>query len=168
MNIDAIVRLIGDTEPREVEIAGLSVKFEWRYDAPIKWDINHIMDSLHVDIPEDLQNLWQCASKLYIAEDMTYGQWGLLVWSPQETIYHNRSSSFYAEEELLNGDILIGEFRGDSDKVIIRCDNTKDDFGSIVIAVPIDGREKWDVVASSLSEFLLRFLESPLDKKYWE
>jgi len=35
-------------------------------------------------LPDDLQELWQKCNGLRLFEDKTYGQSGLIIWSPQK------------------------------------------------------------------------------------
>lgn len=166
MTIESIIKLIDDTKPYELQIAGLNITFESHYDKPVKWDAKYFVEVLNIGIPEDLQSLWHYVSQLYIAQDMTYGQWGLFIWSPDETLENNQNDPRYNYYHLMRGEIIIGNLIGDSDIVIMRCDKNQDDFGAIILAEAIVDREEYEIVASSLSEFLERFLQSP-HKKFW-
>jgi len=39
---------------------------------------------LNISLPDDLQELWQKCNGLRLFEDKTYGQSGLIIWSPQK------------------------------------------------------------------------------------
>ena len=41
---------------------------------------------LNISLPEDLQELWQKSNGLRLFEDKTYGQSGLIIWSPQKVL----------------------------------------------------------------------------------
>lgn len=140
----------------------------------LNWEAAALEDALGVVLPSDLRQLWDLTSGLVLFQDMTYGQWGLVLWSPdQALVRHQRLAArrFNAPGDLLRGDFLIGEFIGDAELVAIRCDPTADDFGAVAIAEPINPRDEWPVPAPSLGEFLRRFLQSNLERsgeRYWE
>ena len=49
----------------------------------------------------------------------------------------------------------------------MRCDQSASDFGSVVMALPIDKRPDWDVVAKDFADFLTELVEADGDK-FWE
>jgi hypothetical protein len=51
--------------------------------------------------------------------------------------------------------------------LLLRCDPQMDDFGHVLIVLPIDKRKDWHVAAKSLGDFLQRLVEAS-GKKYWE
>jgi hypothetical protein len=63
--------------------------------------------------------------------------------------------------------LIIGEFLGDQEKVLVGCDPESDDFGSVVIVAEIDPRKDWFIPASSVPEFLEHFV-SAAGEKFWE
>jgi hypothetical protein len=139
----------------------------------LSWEPDFLVKSLEHPLPPDLEYLWDATSGLVLFQDMTYRQYGLVLWSPdQAVVRHQRHASerFADTGDLQDGDFIIGEFLGDLDLVIIRCDPQFADFGSIVIAQEIDPRPEWPTAASSLGEFLQRFLQSnqaTFGEKYW-
>jgi hypothetical protein len=62
---------------------------------------------------------------------------------------------------------MIGEFLGDQERVIVRCKRESEDFGSVMIVAEIDPRKDWFVPATSVLEFLERFV-SEAGEKFWE
>lgn len=134
---------------------------------PAPWDREAIERSLGVTLPPDLDYLWTEASSLRLFEDVTYGQWGLIMWPPEQAIREQKQRISARSKEFRQGDLIVGEFLGDSDLVVMRCDPTEPDFGYVMIALPIDPRSEWYVVADSLGVFLSKFLESRF-YKYWE
>ena len=63
------------------------------------------------------------------------------------------------------GDVIVGEFRGDLDLLIVRCDADAEDFGRATIRLPLDERASWpawDDLASFLDDFVAHDGE-----KYW-
>jgi len=132
-----------------------------------QWSSTVLEQELNVTLPSDLEALWNQVSSLRLFEDVTYGQWGCLLWSPGETVKRNQLIPSYRRIDFVDGDLLIGEFLGDADLVLIRCDPSKPDFGSIVVVPPMDPRGDWYLAASSLRQFIGKFLSSP-QIKFWE
>lgn len=69
--------------------------------------------------------------------------------------------------DALQSDLIIGEFYGDSDLLLVRCDPNSDDYGSIFVVLPIDQRQDWYIVANTFQEFISKFYETQGDK-FWE
>ena len=74
---------------------------------------------LNIHLPDDLQELWQKCNGLSLFEDKTYGQSGLIIWSPQKAleqqqVLRRNSDEFQSE------DLIIGEFLGDSDLLVAK------------------------------------------------
>ena len=121
---------------------------------------------LNISLPEDLQELWQKSNGLRLFEDKTYGQSGLIIWSPQK-ILEQQQILRRGSDEFQSGDLIIGEFLGDSDLLVVRCDQNSDDFGQLVISLPIDHRSDWYYLPYLLPEFLQKFINSQ-GEKFWE
>ncbi len=140
----------------------------------LSWEPAALEATLGIDLPIDLKYLWDGCSGIVLFQDMTYSQWGLVLWSPdQALVRHQRYITTLYDEpgDVLAGDFIIGEFLGDRELIVIRSDATADDFGTVVIARPLDARQDWPSVAASISEFLSRFLRANLQRfgeKYWE
>jgi hypothetical protein len=117
--------------------------------------------------PQDLADFWANARTAQLFEDEVYGQWGLEILDPEQAIDATRE--FYDDRgrDFAKGDLVVGRFLGDSDRLIIRSDPSSDDFGSVFIALPIDPRTEWYRVADSFGNFLDSFVKSGGDK-YWE
>ena len=131
-----------------------------------EWDQGTLETQLQVTIPFELDQLWSEASRLELYRDETYGQWGIIIWSPDIVLTGQDAIKDRRPEDLLKGDLAIGEFRGDSDIILLRCDPTQPDFGAIVIVDPIMPRSYWTTAADSLSMFLHQLRESE-GEKYW-
>jgi hypothetical protein len=69
--------------------------------------------------------------------------------------------------ELDTCDLIIGEFLGDAELLLVRCDPGAPDFGQVVVVLPIDARKDWPIAASNLSEFVAKYVESSGDK-FWD
>lgn len=136
---------------------------------PVCWDKHALEESLSVTLPQEMEELWNNASSLRLFEDVNYGQWGLIIWAPDQTIAKQRKIILEPrlQQDLRTGDLIIGEFRGDLEMPVLRCDPESEDFGHVIIAAEIDKRAEWPDVGESLTEFLDRFLQSP-EEKYWE
>ncbi len=71
-----------------------------------------------------------------------------------------------APNDCISGDVFVGKFIGDQDRLLVRCKSDQPDFGQVLVALPIDPRPLWPVVAESLGEFLMKYVEASGDK-YW-
>ena len=85
---------------------------------------------LNISLPEDLQELWQKSNGLRLFEDKTYGQSGLIIWSPQKVLEQQQILR-QGSDEFQSGDLIIGEFLGDFDLLVVRFDQNSDDFGQL-------------------------------------
>lgn len=134
----------------------------------VGWNAEEIEQKLQVTLPQHLKDLWNHASEIRLLEDVNYGQWGCILWSPFDVVAeHGRARSLGCPEDERSGDLIVGKFRGDADVVIVRCDPASPDFGAVVIGLRTDARQDWPLVAHSVVEFASRFLECPT-RKYWE
>lgn len=134
---------------------------------PQPWDKKAFEESLGITLPLAIIHLWDRTSGLRIFEDVTYGQWGLIFWSPDRVITQQDKRIAQRQEDFCPGDLIIAEFLGDSDLLVLRCDATAPDFGNVIIALPLDSREEWYIAANSLESFLSQFLVAKGDK-FWE
>ncbi len=116
--------------------------------------------------PSDLLEFWHISSTARLFEDNTYGQWGLEIYTPTESL--RATEQFFAarKKETRLGDLLIGRFLGDSDTLILRCDPSASDFRHVLVALPLDSRNEWYRVAESFTEFVDKFVRSA-GKKFW-
>ncbi len=119
-----------------------------------------------VSLPQSLFDFWRSNDGASLFEDHEYGQWGLRIFSTLDAI--TRTTKFMTDRpaECRPGDLVIGEFLGDSDQLIIRCDRTLPDYGSVLVALPLDTRDVWDVAAASLETFLAAYA-STHGEKFW-
>ena len=100
--------------------------------------------------------------------DEKYGQAGLNLYSLEDLETKiNFWLSSYRANSLIKGDLIIGEFLGDSDFVILRCDQEADDYGTIIISHPYDERRNWFYVKGGFTKFLSDFVRAE-GYKYWE
>lgn len=117
--------------------------------------------------PIPLQEFWRITESGRLFEDSTYGQWGLEILRPKQATEATRVEFERHPIDYIDGDLVIGRFLGDSDLLIIRCDESSPDFGRLLVALPLDPREEWYKVADSFEDFLSRYVEAKGDK-YWE
>lgn len=71
------------------------------------------------------------------------------------------------KEDFRPEDLIIGEFLGDADLLVLRCDATSPDFGNIIIALPLDFREEENIATNSLESFFNQLIAANGDK-FWE
>ena len=116
--------------------------------------------------PADLVAWWSQVSLARLFEDTTYGQWGLVLMDPQQACSASLALQKSRPNDFAPGDLVIGRFLGDSDLLIVRCDENGPDFGRIVAALPLDDRCKWPTIANSFSAFLTQYMRAHGDK-YW-
>lgn len=134
---------------------------------PLPWDKKAFEETLGITLPLALTYLWDKTSSLHLFEDVIYGQWGLIVWPPNQVIIEQEKRIAQRKEDFQPGDLIIGEFLGDSDLLVVRGDETSPDFGNVIIALALDSREEWYIAANSLESFLSQFIAAKGDK-FWE
>jgi len=117
-------------------------------------------------VPDLLADLWCAAGSMRLFEDVTYGQTGLVLVFPTRAIELTKFQESVMQEKMEFGDLVIGEFLGDSDLLMLRCDENSPDFGKVLVMLPLDARKDWPVAGTTLGEFLLRFM-SELGRPWW-
>ena len=125
------------------------------------------MESLPCECPNDLREFWSVAETARLFEDQEYGQWGLEIFGPTQASEITNQCRSERQRDFLEDDLVIGKFLGDSDMLMVRCDPKADDFGSVLITLPLDPRSDWDHVGESFGEFLEKYAKSG-GEKYWE
>jgi hypothetical protein len=117
--------------------------------------------------PDDVASFWDSATGARLFVDEDYGQWGLVLFGPAEAAA--ATERFRAERpgEFREGDLIIGEFKGDSDFLLVRCDRSERDFGVVLVPTPLDPRSDWEIAAGNLCSFL-DALERTQGEKFWE
>lgn len=125
------------------------------------------LTAIEANLPLEAKELYLSANGAVLFKDDDYGQWGLKIYSLNEITNATRQYFDERSRDSFEGDLIIGEFLGDSDLLLLRCDPKKNDFGSVVVVSAIDPREDWDVAARDLGSFL-QDLYSFQGDKYWE
>jgi hypothetical protein len=120
-----------------------------------------------VAMPTSLAEFWNATAGARLFEDKRYGQWGLVLLSPQDARARTRAFADERRRDALFGDLVAGEFLGDQDLLFIRCDPASEDFGRVQVAMPLDSRDDWYDAAPDLGTFLEQY-ERAQGAKYWE
>lgn len=170
IHIDELLNRIKHTQEHPVANSELTPPMILRCQAnePVPWNEDDIESAIHGVIPGELKAFWSKVAEIRLNDDVNYGQWGCIIWSPAEVIArHKEALRFREPDDFRVGDLIVGEFRGDNDLLLLRCDPSENDFGAIIVALPMDTRQDWPRVASSIIEFVEQFLAHP-EKKYWE
>jgi len=115
--------------------------------------------------PEDARELWSAAREARLFEDVDYGQWGLVLLSPESSAARTAQERQARPSELRPDDVVVGEFLGDQELVVLAPSETG--RRRVLIALPLDGRDDWFPAASSLGEFLEQYFDA-VGEKYWE
>jgi hypothetical protein len=110
--------------------------------------------------PPDLKEFWRLTRSAKLFVDITTGQWGIEILSPDEAATETNEYHRVRARDALKGDLIVGRFLGDSQLLLVRCDKDAEDFGSVIVVGPIDRRVDWDLVAASLQEFLNRYIDT--------
>ncbi|MBX9654758.1 hypothetical protein K2Y11_14175 [bacterium] len=115
-------------------------------------------------LPPDLMQFWQLATRAILFEDITYGQWGLRLLSPYESLKETAKFIVERARECQMGDLIIGDFLGDSELLLMRCDRSQSDFGQVSIVLPIDQRQDWYELSMGLTTMLEKFIKARGEK----
>ncbi len=105
-------------------------------------------------LPKVLEDFYTVSNGADLFKDQEYGQWGLKLYSIEEVIFASKIYKSNRNNDALQSDLIIGEFYGDSDLLLVRCDPNSDDYGSIFVVLPIDQRQDWYIVANTFQEFI--------------
>jgi hypothetical protein len=125
------------------------------------------LEKLHWSIPGDIREFWSEAQAGTLFKDVEYGQWGTEILTPADALQETETQSRMRPRDYRTGDLVLGRFLGDQDLLVLRCDESQQDFASVYIALPLDSRSEWPQVACSFCEFLQRLMVAQGDK-FWE
>jgi len=164
--IDALLSKIEQLGTIEIADMAIAMPLNSEIAPPIPRSTQALETRPNISLPEELQELWQKCNGLHLFEDKTYGQSGLIIWSPQKTLEKHQTLR-QNSNEFESEDLIIGEFLGDSDLLVVTCNPNATNFGQIIVALPIDHREDWYYLTYSLPDFLQRFIASQ-SEKFWE
>jgi hypothetical protein len=124
------------------------------------------LSNLPFDCPRELRQFWTEVATARLFEDQEYGQWGLEILDPTRSLEVTARYGEERQRDSSHGDLVVGQFLGDSDLLIVRCDPVADDFGAVLVALPLDPRVDWDVAGSSFAVFLEKYVTSG-GEKFW-
>ncbi len=125
------------------------------------------LNACEPELPDHLREFWSISRTAKLFEDREYGQWGLEILTPQRAVEMTNSYRARRQRDFVDGDLVLGQFFGDSDLLIIRCDVNSPDYGNVLVALPLDPRPHWYLSAESFAEFLQRYAKAGGDK-FWE
>jgi hypothetical protein len=126
----------------------------------------HLIEQrLGLVLPEALVDMWNEASSVELFRDVTYGQWGLILWDPRAALAGTLKRTTRLDDRR-PGDLLLCEFLGDVEKLLLRCDPSAADFGYVVVEPGMDRRKDWKTVGESLEDFLTKYLRAK-GEKFW-
>jgi hypothetical protein len=164
--IDAILKIIEQLGRIDLDDMAIAMALDSKIIPPISRATQELETRLNIPLPDELQELWQKCNGLHLFEDKTYGQSGLIIWSPQKVTEKQRKLR-QNSDEFQDNDLVIGEFLGDSDLLVVRCNQNSLDFGKVIISLAIDHRADWYYLPYLLPEFLQKFINSK-GEKFWE
>lgn len=113
-----------------------------------------------MDVAAEARAFWAICGEARLCEDADYGQWGLVVLSPESSAQRTAKERHDRSSEIHESDVIIGAFLGDQELLILTCEG-------VLVARPLDQRSTWPRVAASLTEFLETYFREGGDK-YWE
>lgn len=125
------------------------------------------LPSIDISVPEELLQFWSISDSAKLFFDVDFGQWGLEILSPERSIQKTEEERLERGQDFDEYDLLIGQFLGDSELLLICCDKSSSLYGSLKIVMPIDPRRDWPTVAKNFADFLLSYSSSYGDK-FWE
>ncbi len=118
-----------------------------------------------VTLPYDVVALWKECRAARLFEDLDYGQWGLILLDPGASARRTAKERHDRPSEFLPGDVVIGEFLGDLDLLVVA--PSEAGVHRVLVALPLDGRSDWYGVGADLATFLGRFVTVG-GEKFWE
>lgn len=118
-----------------------------------------------MEVSDELVQVWSTSRQSRLFEDVDYGQWGLVLLSPEGAAQRTAQERAQRPDAYRGDDFVIGEFLGDQELVVFA--PSEDDGRRVLIALPMDDRPDWPVAAGSITEFLHRYL-NVLGEKFWE
>ncbi|ATZ64496.1 SMI1/KNR4 family protein [Acinetobacter bereziniae] len=147
------------TKPKVINNISIDMLFRCRF-------LHGINEFDNILFPEDFIEFYKISNGAYLFEDVTYGQWGLILLDlyfirlkTEEFMFDNVGGIF--------GDYIVGEFIGDNDLLLLRLDKSKEDYGSIIIANRMDTRDDWRKIEKNFRNFIVNFTINE-GQKYWE
>lgn len=123
--------------------------------------------AIHGDFPGDLVEMWSAFEESFLFFDSRKTIWGLHLLSHEASANATKAFSQEAYTQFIPGDVIIGEFLGDLDRLLVRCDSKTPDYGHIIAVLPDGLRCEWFQIADSLFDFMSNY-EKLEGEKFWE
>ena len=127
-------------------------------------EINHGRHKLETNIPSELAEFYYEADGGTFFKDVDFEQWGMKIYPFDELEPMNEYTRTW-KENLLSSDMIIAEFLGDLDLLIISCDET--DYGQVIVAISIYERKNWYFLKMNFIDFLEKYIENE-GNKFWQ
>src|SRR6266567_6050588 len=70
-------------------------------------------------LPAELVDAWSVSRESHLCEDMDYGQWGLVLLSPAASAERTAEQRAQRARAYRPGDVVIGEFLGDLELLVM-------------------------------------------------
>lgn len=125
------------------------------------------LEQISFEISAEMKELWSLARKAVLFKDCKYGQWGLELLYPLDALKVTRELRRDRPRDYRRYDLVIGRFLGDQELLILLSDERSPDFGAVMVALEIDPRKDWPIVADGIGQFLERLWKAS-GEKYWE
>ena len=145
----------------------VATRFVTTAERQVNWNAISFAARTGLTLPDELRSLWLEVARARLFEDETFGQWGLVLLGPEEAVSATRKTHERRPEQYRSGDLMVGEFLGDSELLVVRCDARASDFGSVIVAAPIDRRHDWSTVATGIESFIRTFIDQR-GQKFWQ
>lgn len=129
--------------------------------------VGNEFESFNIAIPQDLKDFYKISNGARLFEDTEYGQWGMNLFSLDELHRATEDYKHNREDEAMTGDLIIGDFLGDSDLLLIRIDEKMLDYGKVAIVNPIYKRPDWYWLDIDFLDFIEKYASSN-GGKFWE
>ena len=165
MIADAVERLRDWAQPREAIHAGEKCPF--LLSCRLSRNPASEEDIELVGAGPDVEAFWKISEGAELFKDETYEQWGLKIFSPTESINNSEIERLSRPDDVHDSDIVIGQFYGDSEQLVIDTASASKGEFPILVKLPIDERSEWPVVASTFSNFLEQYISAE-GEKFWE
>jgi hypothetical protein len=148
------------------ENPGLSQPFHLRstFEPPLPAEVVRLA-WLSRPLPDELRVLWGTCGELRLFEDQVYGQWGLVVLDARTCREQTERNLQDRPHEFRTDDLVLGTFLGDLDLLVYA--RSEGGTRKVLVALPLDRREDWYGVGTTLADFLEKYIENR-GRKFWE
>lgn len=118
-------------------------------------------------LPDSLKTFYSLSNGAELFKDESYGQWGLKLYELSKLSHATECFKNERNSDFVKGDLIIGEFYGDSEYLLVRCDPHSPDYGYVYIVLPLDQRVDWYIASQNFEKFIQKFYDFQGDK-FWE